>query len=265
MNASMMPNPPITAAAQLPLRHHGDCTLLGVTRDLTIYAEEIYGDDGLIAQHALTVEGTTLATVDEAESDDAELHPLDLPPDAIKAKTCWQTMALNFAGPRHRGMREPERTSDLVRPLSIQEKMALVNHLQLDVLPPLLLGIAESYVLAEAQIIAPNLYFVCRRVRLAVALTEAQTDADGYPYDYDTLVFYIAHFYRRDEEPNLINILADLVSTSLRRPMDCLRVGDRLFIADGGEADHPSAIHVWQLELPEELTEEEKLNKKLYG
>ncbi len=70
----------------------------------------------------------------------------------IKPQTGWHTMALNFAGPRHRGMRAPERTLDLVRPLSIQEKMALIDRFRLDVPPPLLLGIAESYVLAETPI-----------------------------------------------------------------------------------------------------------------
>ncbi len=48
--------------------------------------------------------------------------------------------------------------------------------------------------------------------------------------------------------------------------MDCALVKDRLFIADGGDDDHVSAVHVWQLDLAlDEPTEAEKLNKKLYG
>ncbi len=260
-----MPNPLISATTRLPLRHNGDCSLLGATPDFTLYVEEIYGDEGWIAQHELTVDGELLITIDEAHGGNTELHPLDLPPEAIKSKSGWHTMALNFAGPRHRGMREPERTLDLVRPLSITEKMTLVNQLHLDVLPPLLLGVAESYVLAETPIRAPNLYFVCRRIRLAVALTEQRIDEDGQPYDYETLVFYLGHFYERDHEPEYEDLLTNLSDVPLYRPMDCLRIKDHLFIADGGEGDRPSAIHVWQLDLPQTLTEETQINKKLYG
>ncbi len=267
--------PLISEPIRLPLQHHGDCTLLGVVpgdpadpsgaADCTIYVEEIYDEDGKLAQHALTLDGRLLATVDEG-SGDTDLHPLDLPPQRIKPQTGWHTMALNFAGPRHRGLRAPERTLDLVRPLTIAEKMALIDRFRLDVPPPLLLGVAESYVLAETPICAPTLYFVCRRVRFAVALTEERTDADGQPYDYDTQVVYLAHFYERDQEPEWSDILADATSIPLSRPMDCLLVKDRLFIADGGADDRLSAIHVWQLDLPTaECSEEEKLNKKLYG
>lgn len=264
--------PLISDPIRLPLLHSGDCTLLGVLPDVdsgaadcTIYAEEIYDEDGKIAQHALALDGSLLATVDEG-SDETDLHPLDLPPQRIKPQTGWHTMALNFAGPRHRGLRAPERTLDLVRSLTLPEKMALIERFRLDVPPPLLLGIADSYVLAETPIHAPELYFVCRRVRLAIALTEEQIDADGQPYDYDTQVIYLAHFYQRDQEPELTDVLADLNALPLHRPMDCLLVKDRLFIADGGAGDRLSAIHVWQLDLrDDEPSEAEKLNKKLYG
>ncbi len=265
--------PLISEPIRLPLQHNGDCMLLGVlpgdppdASDCAIYVEEIYDEDGKLAQHALALDGSLLATVDEDSSDDVELRPLELPPGLIKSQTGWHTMALNFAGPRHRGLRAPERTLDLVRPLSIAEKMALIEHFKLDVPPPLLLGIADSYVLAETPIHAPTLYFVCRRVRLAVALTEERTDADGQPYDYDTRVVYLAHFYERDHEPEWSDILAASTAMPLHRPMDCLLVKDRLFIADGGAGDHLSAIHVWQLDLLQDAySEEAKLNKKLYG
>ena len=128
-----------------------------------------------------------------------------------------------------------------------------------------LLGIAESYVLAESEIIHPNLYFVCRRLRLAYVLTEPATDADGQPYDYDTQVIFVAHFHDCDGELALADLLDDLTDVPLHRPMDCVLAGDKLYIADGGEEDRLSAIHVWKLELPEPLTEEEKLRKKIYG
>lgn len=249
----------------LPLRHHGDCSLLGVTPDGTIYAEEVYDDDGWVAQHELRPDGSFVRSVDEDHGTAQDIRPLDLPDDAIPSKTCWRTMPLNFAGPRHRGLREPERVLDLVRSLSIDEKLALISKSRLNLPPPMLLGMAESYVLAETEIVRPNLYFVCRRIRLAYALPQLVPDADGQPYDYDTQVMYLAHFHEFGDDLRLLDLLADLTDVPLHRPMDCLRIGDRLYIADGGADDRLSAIHVWKLDLPEEPTEEEKLLKKLYG
>jgi hypothetical protein len=259
-----MPHLPITHVATLPLKYNGDCSLIGVTPDRMIYAEEVHGDEGRVAQHALRFDGTFVETIDERD-DGSDIQPLVLPPEIVKPKTGWQTMTLNFAGPRHRGMREPERTVDLVQTLGIEEKMMIAERLKLGIAPPQLLGIADSYVLAEARIVRPALYFVCRRVRLTIALSEARLDDDGQPYDYDTHVIYLAHFYDCNEELRLRDCFADLTGVPLYRPMDCLLMGDHLFIADGGSADRPSAIHVWQVELPEVLSEEEKLRRKIYG
>ncbi len=259
-----MPNPSVSYVATLPLKHAGDCSLLGVSLDFTIYAEEVYGENAWLAQHALRLDGTVLRSVDEQDGVQ-EIEPLDLPPGLVKPRSGWHTMALNFAGPRWRGLRAPERALDLVRPLSIDEKLALIAKFKLAVPPPLLMGIAESYVLSETRIVHPNLFFVCRRARLAVALPEERLDDDHQPYDYDTEVIYVAHFYDCDQEPSLDDLLTDLTEVPLYRPMDCLLVNHHLFIADGGAGDRPSAIQVWRLELPEVVTEEEKMNKKLFG
>ncbi len=256
---------PVAHRRTLPLSHSGDCGLIGIASDGTIYADEVYGENGWVAQHALRPDGTLVQSIDEQAGAAGDIEPLDLPPEIVKPRSGWQTMALNFAGPRHRGLREPERTLDLVQPLGIQEKMALVDRLKLDILPPLLLGIAESYVLAETEIVRPNLYFVCRRLRIAVALPETRLDEAGQPYDYDTLAIYLAHFYDRSEELRFLDCFGDLTSVPLQRPMDCLRVGNLLYIADGGEADRLSAIHVWQIDLPEALSADEKLRRKIYG
>lgn len=257
---------PVSYITSLPLKHNGDCCLLGVTPDLTIYAEETYDAEGWVAQHALRLDGEFVESVDEVFGINDTLQPLPLPDALIKSQSGWQTMALNFAGPRHRGLRGPERALDLVRPLTLQEKMTLVQQLQLDLPPPLVLGLGESYVLAEAMLIRPHLYFVCRRLRIAYALPEEQLDADQQPYDYDTLVLYLAHFYDRGEELSFSDLVTDLTDVPLHRPMDCLRLGDYLFIADGGELDRLSTIHVWRLDLPTDtLSYEEKLRKKIYG
>lgn len=257
--------PSVTPITTLLLKHNGDCNLLGVAPDMTVYVEEVYGDEGWLAQHALRLDGSTVSSVDENNGAAGDLAPLTLPDAITKPKTGWHTMALNFAGPRHRGMRSPERTDELVHPLSIQEKMTLVKQLKLDVAPPMLLGIAESYVLAECQIASPSLYFVCRRVRLALALGEERLDDDNQPYDYDTVVVHLAHFYECGSDLTLGEILDGLTGAPLHRPMDCLLYGDHLFIADGGAGDRPSAIHVWRVEQEEAVSQEDRLHKKLYG
>jgi hypothetical protein len=263
-----MSTPALEFLTTLQLPHNGDCSLVGVTPDFTIYAEEVYGKDGWLAQHAMTMDGTLLTSVDEAFGSETELEPLPLPNNLIEPKRGWSTMALNFSGPRHRGLRGPERLDDLVRPFSIQEKLALVKQLELDILPPMLLGLAESYVLAEAPVIPPNLFIVCRRLRLAFALPEEKEDETNERYDYDTLVLFAAHFVdlAAEQEPTLSDVLMGLAGTPLFRPMDCLICKGHLFIADGGSEERHSAIHVWRIHGNEpKLSSEENLHRNFYG
>jgi hypothetical protein len=257
--------PSVEHVTTLPLKHNGDCSLLGVSPDGTIYAEEFYGENAQVAQHALRLDGTFVQSIDEADGGLDEAEPLALPPETCKPKTGWHTMGLNFAGPRHRGMRGPERTAELVQPMTIDEKMRFAKRLGLNIPAPMVLGVAESYVLAESDIQRPHLYFVCRRVRLAVALESERLDDEQQPYDYDTLVLYAAHFYDRSEELPLSVVLDDLTDVALHRPMDCLLLDDHLFIADGGAGERLSAIHVWRVELPGQETREDVMNRKLYG
>ncbi len=259
-----MLTPPLSYMKSLPLKHKDDCSLIGITPDYTIYAEEVYGEQGWVAQHELRFDGTIIRSVDEGEGG-ASLQPLTLPATLIKPKTGWHTMALNFAGPRHRGLRVLERTADLVQPLTIDEKLAFVKRLNLNLPAPMVMGIAESYVLAECDIVRPHLYFVCRRVRLALALPEEQLDTQQQPYDYDTQILYAAHFYDRNEELPTAVLFESLTEVPLHRPMDCLLAGDHLFIADGGDGERSSTIHVWRIELPEAENSDEQLKKKIFG
>lgn len=259
-----LPSFAITHLTTLELKHNGACSLLGVGENQAVFAEEVYGDDGWVAQHELRLDGTFVRSVDE-DSGASAIYPLTLPERMYTPKTGWQTMMLNFAGPRHRGLRAPERVIDMVKPLAVSEKLALIDKLKLRVQPGALLGIAESYVLSEAQIVRPSLYFVCRRIRIAYALPDVRLDDSNQPYDYDTLLLYTAHFFDCTQEPSLIDLLNDLTSVPLKHPMDCLIAERKLYIADGGGDDRLNAIHVWQLDLPEALSEEEKLQKKLYG
>jgi len=249
-----------------PLHHNGDCSILGVTPDGALYVEEIYAEDCWLAQHAFAADGTLIASVDESNGTNTSVVPLALPDDVIKPQAGWHCMALNYAGARHRGQRLPERVGDLVLPLSIADKVALAQRLKLDL--PQLIGIAESYVLAETELIHPNLFLICRRIRFAYALPAPQTDADGEIYDYDTRVIYAAHFFDLlvEEERPTSAMLTDLADDLLHRPMDCLLHGDRLYVADGGADERLSQIHVWRVEWTEKPpTPEETLRKKLYG
>jgi hypothetical protein len=263
-----MTSPSLEHLTTLTLQHNGDCGLLGVTPDFTIYVEEVYGEEGWLAQHALALDGSVSASVDESFGTVTQLAPLPLPDTLIEPQRGWHTMGLNFTGPRHRGLRGPERLDDLVHPFSVQEKFALAKQLKLDIMPPMLLGLAESYVLAEATVRAPHLFLVCRRLRIAYALPEERLDAEGEPYDYDTLVLHVAHFFdtAADHEIALSLLLADLQSMSLSRPMDCLITKDHLFIADGGSGERKSAVQIWHIDhVAPTLSDQEQLRKKLYG
>ena len=229
----------------LTLRHHGDCKILGITPDMTLYIEEIYGDDDWLAQHRMTLKGQFIRSVDDQHGHTTHFSPLHLPDNLIRPAPITASAALNFSGPRQRGLREPERIHETVRPLTIATKMQVIQQLGLDLMPPLLLGIAESTVIAEA-LLPPLL--VCRRLRLAYALTTPQRDSDGQHYDYDTHVLYVAHHYETDDfelPPEIV--FAGLPGVTLLRPMDCLAHDGYLFVADGGTPQRYSQIHIWQI------------------
>lgn len=244
--------------------------MLGVDRDLTIYVEEIYGDDGWLAQQAVRFDGTCVASIDENYGAVLQIAPLPLPDDLVTARRGWHAMSLNYSGPRHRGLRGPERLNDLVRPFSIPEKLLLAERLALDIAPSMLLGLAESFVLAEAQFEFSDLFVVCRRVRIAYALAEERLDANKMPYDYDTIVRYSAHFFdpTDDGDISLADALSPFNGVELYRPMDCLIHAGHLIIADGGGTERRSAIHIWRIdEEPSSQTEVDRINinRKIYG
>jgi hypothetical protein len=260
---------PLTYLATLSLRYAGDCTLLGISANHQLYAEEIYGEHGWIAQHQIDMERGIIASIDEDSGTRIIREPLSLPHDMIQPQTCWNAMKLNYAGPRQRGLREPERLLDMLRPISIADKIDVVRLLGLSVPPPLLLGVAESYVLSEACVLPPDVFFVCRRVRLAIALDMVQYDEDGTPYDYETLAIHTAHFYDRaaDSEPALLDALTALPGARLRNPMDCIVHDDYLFVSDSarGDSQTPSQIHVWRIDIPDHARHTPSEEERLYG
>lgn len=232
----------------LVLHHNGDCRLLGVTPALVAYVEEIYGEDDQLARHALAFDGSVLHSVDEALDPAPDFASLTLPADAVRPSPVRHTSRLTYSGPRQRGLRDHERITDVIRPLEVPTRIALAQ--QIHVPMPHILGVAESRVLAEALLIPPDTYLVCRRLRIAFALPKPQRDADQQWYDYDTVVLYAAHLYRAaggDVELPPETVFAGLPGITLRRPMDCIVCHQHLLIADGGDSAHPSQLHIWRV------------------
>ena len=243
--------PNLTYKVTISLQYNQDCNLLGVTPDFDIYVEEVYSADAWIAQHHYNLEGEQIESVDEDYGNAQSVSPIVLPSTLVRPKPGWHMMDLNFAGSRHRGMRGPERIVETVRSLSLQTKMAIVERFNLDIPPPMILGLAESYVISEIELVRPSFYFVCRRIRIAYSLPEVKYDDHNEPYDYETLVIYLAHYHDKNRgfEVPFEDLLDVLPSVRLNRPMDCVMVNNHLFIADSGGEDGTNAIHVWEIDL----------------
>lgn len=190
------------------------------------------------------------ATICRIEPDgNLVLLPKDtsLPQALISPEVVPAGHPLHFSGARLRGLRETDRIQALVQPLSILEKMALISHLALSVSPMQVLGIAESRVLSQAML-TPTLAVICRRVRIAYALPSIAKDADGLPYDYDTLPLYLLHAYhpQTTEVPPLEDCLGEFAGVRLHRPLDCLYHAGRLVVTEGSTADQPCRIVIWK-------------------
>lgn len=238
----------LTYVSSVNLAHHQECVLLGVTPDFTIYIEEMYGEDEWIAQHIMSADGVHLHSADENHGK-RSLPPLALPANIVRPRSGGdQARFLDFSGPRLRGMREPERIQDMLHPLSISLKVSLIERFALPVIPPTLLGLAESYITSEADILSGISAVVCRRLRLAYVLPEVRHDAHGIPYDYDTFTLHLAHLVHIPDDDLLTEAhLASLPGARLNRPLDCVRAADHVFIADGGTPEYPSAVHIWRM------------------
>jgi hypothetical protein len=213
--------------------------------------DEIYGEDDAMARYAFRLDGTLVASSDE-NSPHAALR-LVLPPNLTKPANVRQDHPLHFSGARWRGMQDDDRVQDLVQPLSIAEKLAVSNFV--NVPPPWLIGLAESVVLAEAPLARPGLFVICRRLRLAYRLPTEQKDEHNLPYNYDSKTLSLVHFYddRATDELDLIAATQGLPGPKLNRPMDCMVWQSWLLVADGAAESHPSAVHIWHIDENETL------------
>ena len=255
---------PVSHVTTLPLKHNGDCSLIGVTPDRIIYVEEVYGENGWVAQHALRFDGTSSSRLTSSDGDRRNCSHWPLPPQSSRQNRLADdgaqlrraaasrdaragTHARSGAHAEHRGEDGAHRAAPARHP------------------PPHAAGHRRQLRAGRSADRPPGTVFVCRRVRLAIALPEARLDDEGQPYDYETQVIYLAHFYDCERGA----ALPRLPRRPDRRPAlptDGLPADGRSSVhRRGGDAGRLSAIHVGRSNAPQPLTEAEKLNKKIYG
>ena len=234
--------------ATIDLPHAGDCALLGIGHDGLVYIEELYGEHDWLAQHELSPSDGLLKSVDEYCGTASVDTTLQLPKRLHRPQRIREFGHLNFSGARRRGLMIDERIEDLVRPLSIIEKVELVEYLDWDIDPLSLLGIAESTIRSCCKIYDDEVA-VCRRTRIAYRLPQATRDDRGSHYDYDSIETHLFHGLQVDtkELPDLTDCLTDI---DLFRPLDCMAVDGKLYIADGGQGEIRSALHLFEIEAP---------------
>lgn len=241
----------------ITLNYGGDCRLLGVTpAPHRIYVEEVYGEGGWIAQHAFDDSGALLASVDE-HGGDATPQPLDLPVNLAAPGTGWQSMTLNTVGAPPHGLMRENRVLETAHPLKSREKEFLIEGGYLEgVLPQHILGLIGSYVISETKL-ARMAYLISRRLRLALRLTEPQTDEAGAPYDYTSReIAVVQAFYPQVPDLPLYETVlgAGVLGAALNWPTDLLIRDGLLVIADAGArgfapegAGMSSRIHLWRV------------------
>ena len=225
------------------LQTSGEALLLGLDSSGRIYVDELRPEE-LSVRHVLTADGQRLAQADEAAG---EALPA-LPPDLIAPQAARAARSLQMGGARWRGLREADRIAEMVQPLSIAEKMALAQHLRLQIPPPAILGLAESHVLSETCLNSDGTeLLVCRRLRIAIALAQPRSDDEGEPYDYDTVALYLAHPVdpSQPDIPELHSLFGPLWGVTLVQPLDCLQHAGRLVLVEGGTGAAPGRVHSW--------------------
>ncbi len=219
-----------------------EIALLGAAPGGALHAESFAEAGDVVIRWRVSADGQEIQRLPEESAAFAELPPGLTAPQTLPPGHPW-----DFSGARLRGLREEDRVSTLVQPLTIMQKMPLISHLGLAITPMQLLGVAESRLLAAATFPAGD-GVLCRRVRLAYALATVQHDDDGLPYDYDTIPLYLLHAYKpdADEPPPLEDSLSDLAGVAIPRPMDCLYYEGRLIVADAGLPGEASRVLVFE-------------------
>lgn len=229
-----------THVRSIPLFYDEWCGLLGVDAGLNIYAEEIY-EDTWAAQYKFSFSGELLLQrVDEERGQNPGYARLELPPGTMTPHSALAASALNFGGGRWRGNLEADRIRDLARPLTLADRQCLVAAgLERIEMLPYILGIVDSYVSSEAEVL-PDQFVICRRLRLAyISVPDASRSlpgsAAGDGEDYDSVeLALVQQFDPADAErplheswlgPNALGITPNW-------PVDVVARDGYLFLAD---------------------------------
>lgn len=223
---------------------NAECAILAASVDGCVWLEEYDAEGEPAAQMLLGADGQVLQMA-RAQAG-AELRPLTIAADAARPASVRQAAWLGFRGARLRGLRQEDRIAEVALPLPLADRMALAARLQ--AMAPQVLGVTESVVLAEAAL-GGGWWLVCRRLRIALALPAARLDAHGLPYDYDSHVMWAAHVLDRLDDPE-IAVAAwwpVLDGMALVRPVDCMRAGDWLWVAEAGEGAAPARLLRWRV------------------
>ncbi|MDX2078634.1 MAG: hypothetical protein SFZ02_19540 [bacterium] len=238
--------PTLHSHTMITLPHRGLCGIIGIAPNFHIYAEELYPPHDTVAQHILSPDGVFVQSVDETHD-----PLLTLPKDLIMPITPPTSHPLNYRGGRFRGMREAERLSEWARPFSIAEKMTFISKLGLAISPIQLFGMIESAVLSSAPL-GDGWFVVCRRMVLALALPKVAYDTNLIPYDYDGHTLQTAHLYHESWEDfaPIEAILAGLDGIYLKMAHDCVVMGDKVIISEGGGMGENNTIHQWSIAHP---------------
>lgn len=240
----------------VPLAYNGECGLRAVGPQLDFYAEEIYGDEGWMAQYHYSFEGQQLAAVDEQHGDNQGEERLAMQGSVLRPMT-GANFQLNFGGARLRGLQAEDRIADITQALPVPDKLFLADGGYLPgVQPPAILGLSHSYVVSEVRLSAPGeappLFLLSRRLGVSFRLAAPAEDAEGLPYDYDTQEFGVLQLYYagQNHTPLEETILgASALGLVPRWPTDIVVRDDHLFVADSarGQAEVLSRIHIWKI------------------
>lgn len=231
--------------ATIELAHTGDCALLGVDHDGRIYVEELYGEDDWLAQHRISLEDGLLESVDERFGAVLAFAPLQMPERIHRPASTKIFAHLNFSGARWRGLADAERIAEIAHHVSIADKIALLDYLGWDNDPHQLLGIVESRILSCCRY-NEDAFAVCRRIRVAFRLPDTKKNDDTLDSVYDSIPIHLFHGLcaDADELPGLPECLTDF---DLCRPIDCMAVDGKLYLADGGSGEIRCALHVFEI------------------
>jgi hypothetical protein len=239
----------------ITLPYTGTAHLLGVTAEPhQIFVEQVYGEGNWMVQAALGMDGTILASVDEAYGENTSPKALSLPEGIKRPASGWHSMTLNTGGAPDRGLIKEDRVLETALPLRTPDKALLI---ELGCLPPvehpMILGITGSYVHSESRV-RRGLYLLTRTLRIAVRLENPETDSDGTPFDYVTWECSIVQtFDPKEPSQTLASTLVNLSEPEMgvKRPTDLVIRDDRLFLAESGTEDEsapvPGRVHLWHV------------------